>query len=82
MIPKDTMILVPAQVLQDLIWNIELNTAGTVAASKCEETIERQCDALQSFLTDADLDPDAAALEGFTLDDCENVHFVNFRKRV
>ncbi len=41
--------------------------------------MEEQCGVLQGYLTPEDyVDPN----EGFTLDDCENVHFVNFRKRV
>jgi len=46
MIDKDTMISVPAQVLQDLLWNFELNIAATGPTSKCEEAMEDQCCAL------------------------------------
>jgi hypothetical protein len=53
MIAKGRMISVPVQVLQDLIWNYELNTAGTGPTNKCEEVMTSQCEALQSFLTDA-----------------------------
>ena len=75
---EDEMISVPAQVLQDLIHNIELASIGVEATSLCEQSIERQYEELQGYLTDDDyVDPN----EGFTLDDCENVHFVNFRKR-
>jgi hypothetical protein len=82
MIAKGTMISVPAQVLQDLIWNYELNSAWTGPTSRCEELMEKQCEALQVYLTDADIDPDAAALEGFSFEEFDNVEFVNFRKRV
>jgi hypothetical protein len=76
---KDEMISVPAQVLQDLLWNYGLNIAATGPTSKCEEVMEQQCGVLQGYLTPADyVDPH----EGFTLGDCENIHFVNFRKRV
>jgi hypothetical protein len=45
------MISVPAQVLQDLLWNYELNIAATGPTSKCEETMEEQCGVLQGYLT-------------------------------
>lgn len=79
MIDEDTMISVPAQVLQSLIWNYELNIAATGPTSKCEEAMEEQCGVLQGYLTpEGYVDPN----EGFSFDDFDNVEFVNFRKRV
>ena len=76
---KDEMISVPATVLRDLISNIQLGATGITEPNKCDEAIERQCKALQEYLISADyVDPH----EGFTLGNCENVHFVNFRKGV
>jgi len=45
------MISVPAQVLQGLIWNYELNIAATGPTSKCEEAMEEQCGVLQGVLS-------------------------------
>ena len=76
---KDEMISVPAQVLQNLIWNYELNIAATGPTSKCEEVMEEQCGVLQGYLTpEGYVDPN----EGFTFDDFDNVEYVNFGKRV
>jgi hypothetical protein len=78
MIDKDTMISVPAQVLQDLLWNYELSIAATGPNSRCEELMEKQCGKLQKYLTPEDyVDPNA----GFTFDDFDNVEFVDFGKR-
>ena len=75
---KDEMISVPAQVLQGLIWNYELNIAATGPTSKCEEAMEEQCGVLQGYLTPEDyVDPN----EGFTFDDFNNIVFANFDKR-
>jgi hypothetical protein len=46
---KDEMISVPAQVLQDLLWNYGLNIAATGPTSKCEEVMEQQCGVLQGY---------------------------------
>ena len=76
---NDEMIPVPAQVLQNLIWNYGLNIAATGPTSKCEEVMEQQCGVLQGYLTPADyVDPH----EGFTFEEFDNVEFVDFRKRV
>ena len=57
----------------------QLDAMGITEPNKCDEAIERQCNALQEYLMPAD---SVAPHEGFTLGDCENVYFVNFRKRV
>jgi hypothetical protein len=82
MIEDNTMISVPAQVLQGLIWNYELNTAGSGPTNICEETMAKQCDELQAYLTpEGYVDPNKGfTLEPFTKGD--NVHFVDFGKRV
>jgi hypothetical protein len=54
MIPEDKMILVPAQVLQNLIWNFELGYAGSEPIHEFERAIVRQCEELQKYLVDAD----------------------------
>lgn len=75
---KDETITVPAMLLQDLLWNIGLNTAGVEPESACERSIIEQANKLQSYLTPEDyIDP----LEGFTFDDLNNVEFVDFKKR-
>ena len=79
MIPDDTLVTVPAQLLQSLIFNIELGNAGAEDLSAWERAALEQCEELQAYLEG--LDPDAADMEGFTLLDCGNVHFANFRKR-
>lgn len=80
MIPEDKMISVPAQVLQSLIWNLELGYAGSEPIYEFERAIVRQCEELQKFLVDAD--PGAYEDNGFSFDEFDNVEFVNFRKRV
>jgi hypothetical protein len=47
MIPSDKMIAVPAQVLQDLIWNCELAVAGMGTG---EKIVGKQCRALQEHI--------------------------------
>ena len=79
MIPDDTMVTVPAQLLQSLIFNIELGNAGAEDLSAWERSALEQCEELQAFLEG--LDPDAAEMEGLSFNDCENVSFANFRKR-
>ena len=79
MIPDDTTVTVPAQLLQSLIFNIELGNAGAEDLSAWEHAALRQCEELQTHLEG--LDPDAAEMEGLSFDDCENVCFANFRKR-
>jgi hypothetical protein len=76
---KGGMISVPATVLQNLISNIQQDATGITEPNKRDEAIERQCNALQEYLMPADyVDPH----EDFTLVDCKNVYFLNFRKRV
>jgi len=66
MIDKNEMISVPAQVLQDLLWNYALSIAYNGPTSECEKAMQDQCGELQKFLTPKDyVDPN----EGFTLDD-------------
>ena len=57
----------------------QLDATGITEPNKCDEAIERQCNALQEYLMPADY---LAPHEASTLGDCENVYFVNFRKRV
>ena len=79
MIPDDTTVTVPAQLLQSLIFNIELGNAGAEDLIAWERAALEQCEELQAFLEG--LDPDAAEMEGLSFDDCENVSFANFIKR-
>jgi len=75
---SEKSITVPETLLQDLLWNIELNYAGEQLTSKMEEAIVRQAKELQAILTpDSYVDP----YEGFTLEDMGNVEFVDFGKR-
>jgi hypothetical protein len=75
---KDEMISVSAMVLQDLIWNIQLNSAGIEAASESEKMIARQAEELQGYLTpEGYVDPN----EGFSFDDFNKVAYANFYKR-
>ena len=79
MIPDNTMVTVPAQLLQSLIWNIELGNAGAEDLSAWERAALDQCEGLQTYLEGCD--PDAAEMEGLSFDDCENVSFANFIKK-
>lgn len=72
MIPKDKMILVPAQLLQSLISNIELGNAGVYDLSACDRAALEQCEELQTYLEGCD--PDADEMEGFTLEDFHIIH--------
>ncbi len=72
MIPADKMVIVPAQVLQDLIWNAELACAGM---GRGEEIAGLQCRALQAYI-DRVCPPDK---EPMTTTD-GNVTFANFRR--
>jgi len=75
---SDKMIEVPETLLQDLLWNIELNWAGEELTSEMEKAIVRQAQKIQDILTpEGYVDP----FEGFTLEDMGNVEFVDFRKR-
>jgi len=47
MIPADKTVIVPAQILQDLIWNAELACAGM---GKGEDAVHDQCLALQTYI--------------------------------
>ena len=74
---KKEMISVPETLLQDLLWNVELNWAGEEPASEMEKAIIRQAEELQGYLIPEDyVDPN----EGFSFDVFDNVKFVNFRK--
>ena len=79
MIPSDTKITIPAGVLQDLIWNIELNFAGAEEESAAIIAALKQCNTLQKYL-DA-LYPETKVTESFSFDDLANVTYVNFVTR-
>ena len=74
MITKETMIPVPAQVVQNLIWNIELNFAGSENASMAIQTAIKQCAEIQKYL-DVLHDDDESE---FVLENFDNVVFANF----
>ena len=75
---KIEMVSVPDTLLQDLLWNVELNWAGEEPASEMEKAIIHQAKKLQSYLTPEDCIEPA---EGFSFDEFDNVRFANFRKR-
>lgn len=72
MIPADKTVIVPAQVLQDLIWNAELACAGM---GKGEDAVHNQCQALQAYI-DRVCPPKQEPV--VTIDG--NVTFANFRR--
>ena len=74
---NEEMVSVSAVVLQDLLWNIALNSAGMTPTSKCAESIINQAAELQHYLTpEGYTDPN----EGFEFDENfsqgENVHYI------
>jgi hypothetical protein len=76
---KDEMIAIPASVLQALLWNVEQSMLEIVDPSACDKAIRSQSAELQDILTPEDyVDPN----EGFTLDDSNNIYYLNFGKRV
>ena len=79
MISEDKMILVPAQILQNLIWNFELGFAGSEPIYAFERAIVSHCDELQKYLVDAD--PSAYEGDALSFEEFDNVIFANFGKR-
>ena len=79
MISEDKMILVPAQVLQNLIWNFELGFAGSEPIYAFERAIVSHCDELQKYLVDAY--PSAYEGDDFSFEMFDKVIFADFVKR-
>ena len=72
-IKAQTMVSVPEDVLQSLIWNAELHFAGM---GKPEEAVNRQCRELQRYISAGKPEE-----EEFSFAEFDNVEFVNFGKR-
>ena len=73
------MVTVPAQLLQSLIWNIELSKAGVEDLIAWERAALEQCEELQPFLEGCDSDADE--MEAFSFAVFDNVVFADFNKR-
>ena len=71
---EEEMVSVPKQVLQSLLWNCELATAGM---GKGEELVGRQRRELERYIQASYPDEDEA---DFSFEELANVEFVNFRK--
>ena len=71
---EEEMVSVPKQVLQSLLWNYELATAGM---GKGEELVGRQRRELERYIQASYPDEDEA---DFSFEELANVEFVNFRK--
>jgi hypothetical protein len=74
MIPIDKKVTVPAQVLQDLIWNAEL-----VTASSGHPSIPHQCRALQACIDGKEL-IFAKGKKPLVVETEDNVTFADFRR--
>ena len=79
MIPDDTAVTVPTQLLQSLIWNLELNFAGVEDVSAAIDAALGQCNELQKYLVDAD--PSAYEDDDFSFEMFDNIIFADFVKR-
>ena len=77
MLSENAMVTVPEVVLQDLIWNLELNFAGVENLSPSIEAALSQAKELQNYLMSSGAWTDEDDVFLF-----DNVVYVDFKRRI